>query len=206
MSSATDLSFWGLDAPLATFDAHGPCGPALLGARGVLLAAAWWSQATREAPGRQRWIAAVGAAFIASLEARGLLLPFALLSMFAMARSPRTLAIAAVTVVLCFLAAARPAPSPVIDDLLRADADPVALTRFWSMRDNAYRARFWAARWAAAEHDPGEGRLALARADWALGHVDEARRLAAQVVAGATDGAARQLASAQLAAWVDERR
>lgn len=214
MSYASDLSYWGLDAPLTPFDTHGAPGQAaLLCARGLLLASVWWVHATRGDPDDRRgdispsaWIAVVGAGFIGSLVARALFFPFALLSLVAVARSPRALLIASVILVLGLLAGARPGTRGEPYDLLRSDANPADQTRLWSTRDNAFRARFWAEQWAATEGNPGEGRLALARADWALGHAEEARRLAAQVAAEAPDGVVRQRASAQLTAWIDVRR
>lgn len=206
MSGAADLSSWGLTAPLATCGAQDLSGRAALFTRALLLAVVWWVHAKRGGASGRRWIAAVGTGFVASLEIRALFVPFVLLSMAGIGRSKRAFALGVAIVALCLVAGTVPGRAPEVDHLLQVDADPAAQTLLWSARDNVFRTRFWAARWAATEHDPGSGRLALARADWALGRADEARRLARQVAAEAVDAQARQRASDQLAAWTNERR
>jgi hypothetical protein len=197
-----------LGHPLAPFSARDGAGNALLYARCVLLATTWWVAATRGGVRDQRWVAVVGAGFVASLEARGLFVPFVVLSLVAIARSGRAqvLSFAVGAVCLCVATTLLPARVEPLDDLMVTDADPAVETIRWSGRDNVFRARFWAIRWAATERTPGEGHLALARADWAVGRTEEARKIAARVAVTATDEVARQQASAQLAVWASGRR
>jgi hypothetical protein len=192
---------------LSPFSAHDAYDRALLYARCVLLATTWWVAATRGGIGDRRWMAGAGAAFVASLEARGLFVPFVVISLVGIGRSGRAPALGFAIGALCLCAGPMLLPARIepVDDLVVADASPDTETIRWSRRDNVFRARFWAVRWAASESTPGEGHLALARAEWTLGRTDEARRLATQVAVTATDGMARQHASAQLGAWASEQ-
>jgi FimV-like protein len=83
------------------------------------------------------------------------------------------------------------------------DHNPALELLRWAKADNAFRARFWAAQWAARERTPGPGNLALARAYRALGHAEEARRVAERVAAEG-DPPAREDAAALLRSWVVE--
>ena len=190
-----------LDAPLAPVDAHDPCGRALLFARAALLGTSWWVATTTQRPSRDRWFAAVGLGFLASIAVRGLFVPFALLAVGGTFREARArvanLAVAAATVVVV----AWPRATPPPDDLTVTDANPAAETALWAQRDNLYRARFWAAQWSAREAGLDNGHLMLARADWALGHEEAARQEAARIMAETDIPLAKAQAAELLRNW-----
>jgi hypothetical protein len=182
----------GLSSPLRALDTGEPGDLPMLAARAALLVAVAWS-------GRgPRPRLAVGALFVASLAARGLLLPFAVAALAAAWPSRRLLAAAGgaaiASVVLSVVAARPPAPPPWA-------GYPAAETTFYVARDNLFRARAAAVRWASVERGAGGGHLALAKIDWQLGHADEARALAADVAARGEDDGLRRRAEDALRAW-----
>ena len=191
----TLLAALGVTAPLAPFSANEPGGRAILAGMAALLFAAWWGGA-----GRRRFVVAA-ALFVCALALRALLLPFALACVVAAWPSVRARAGAAAALVACLALtalASRP-PSPP-----SWAGSPAAETARWVDRDNLFQARAWAARWAATEGGEGDGHLALAKLDWALGHHDEALALAAHVAASGADDGVKQRASQQLRAWAAE--
>jgi hypothetical protein len=200
--SSAAASLLGLDRSLEAFDANDPGGRALLLGRSALLATAWWVATQSKSPSGDRWFAALGFCFLGSLAARGLGIPFALLAVAGSVREPRAL-FASLLLVACTAVAvvAWPRQPPGSDDLTSGDANPIAETVRWAARDNPFRARFWAAQWSAREASPGSGHLTLARADWELGHAEEARRGAAKVVDEADNDKLKGQAAALLREW-----
>jgi hypothetical protein len=114
-------------------------------------------------------------------------------------------AVAATTVAAAIGAAAgsaaarggRPAPSTEV----AAGAELEQMARFEAQK-NLFRAR-WAARaWATREGtDPGDGFLALARLDHALGDDERARKALAKIDARATSPRVREEAAKLRTAW-----
>jgi hypothetical protein len=194
-------SLGGLDVPLAPFSTATGCAGALLLARLGPVTAAWWAAIARDDTMGRRWLGWAGAGFVASLAFRGLFVPFAVVAILAAARAARALAAVGAALVLAILMAALWPARMLAPDPLPATTDPVAETLEWSRRDNPFWTHYWAAQWSSRETEPGAGRLALARASWALGHHDEALRIATQLATGAPDPGTRKEAAAALAAW-----
>jgi hypothetical protein len=194
-------SLAGLDVPMAPFSTTAGCAAALLLARLGPVTAAWWAAIARDDTTGRRWLAWAGASFVVSLSFRGLFIPFALVSLLAAARASQALAAAGAGLVLAVVLAALWPARVSAPDPLPAATDPVAETLEWARRDNLFWTHTWAARWSARETEPGAGRLALAHASWALGHHDEARRIAAQLATGAADPGTRKEAADAIAAW-----
>jgi hypothetical protein len=185
------LAALGVAAPFAPFSATEPADRALLLARAALLLAAWY------APRRRIFLVAC-ALFVGSLAARGVFVPFAAVAVAAAWAERRARLVASGSVIACVilgLATSRPPEVPP------AAGNPAAETVAWIQRDNLFRARSWAVQWANGERSEGDGHLALAKLDWALGHRDEARGIAGDVAAHGVDEGIRQRASEQLREW-----
>jgi FimV-like protein len=191
----------GLDAPLSPADGFDACGRALLAARVAALGIACLGTRSKSAT---RWHIegpALVATFAASLVLRVAFLPFLFVAVVSSAYAGRWRG-AWVAVVALVAAGALASPSATEPDAVLSplEHNPAGEVLRWADNDNAYRVRFWAAQWAARERVPGAGHLALAGAYRALGHDDEARRVATRV---AEDGEspAREDAAALLRSW-----
>jgi FimV-like protein len=195
----------GLDAPFSPADGFDTCGRALLAARVAALGIAcfWAGRTTSSARARVEALLIV-AAFAASLAVRVAFLPFLVVAVVGSARTAWTWG-AWAGVIACTVAGALvSAPTAQPDAMLSPpDHNPALELLRWAEADNAFRARFWATQWAARERTPGPGSLALARAYRALGHAEEARRVAERVAAEG-DAPAREDAAALLRSWVVE--
>jgi hypothetical protein len=199
-------SMAGVDAPLAPFSAIDRCAGSLLLAAIGLLGAAWWAAVVRDDTHGRRLLAWAGAGLVATMSIRGLFVPFVVVAVFAAARTSRTLAAASAALVLAVLIATVWPAEPPARDPFAATTNPAAETLRWSRLGNFFWTRYWAAQWSSLEPEPGAGHLALARASWALGHDDDARRIATQVTTRAGDPEMRAQAAAVLATWQEARR
>lgn len=188
-------------------DASDVCTRATMVARFVFLAMAWMAAAAaRDDSNAHRSFTWVAALFVASLVVHALFLPFAVLALATSWRHrPTRYAGLSLGAAVAVAVAVEP-PRRAIDDLLLADADPMRETVYWARKDNPFRARFWAAVWSGRETTVGEGLLALARAEWEVGHPEKARSAAARVATSATDAAVRQRAAEQLRSWEEDIR
>jgi hypothetical protein len=195
----TRAAWAGLAGAAAPFAFHDAGQPPLLLLRlaGLLLAL----DTSRSSPARA---ASACAMFVLSLVARGFLLPSLVLdaALVAAVGSVERRVVVLVdaglvaAVVLALAPGLRPrAPEP-------DPRDPRAMVEYYRVRANPYEERFWALAWSRAETEaPGEGHLALASADWALGRRTQARKVLAKVRKGTGSDALRERAEAQRAAW-----
>ena len=191
----------GLDGPWDAFVAQQPRAMILLALRLALLMVASLAMSVRS-PTRRAYamMVAVGLLFVGSLAWRVMLVPFvasALVAIF-LGAPPRASAF-----VLAALATAVASLTlvPSRADAI-APADPAAATAYWRHADNPFRARAAAFKWAQREGSAfGEGYLALAEIDFALGHREVAERVIAKVVERAPDPAMRARAERVRDTW-----
>jgi hypothetical protein len=139
-------------------------------------------------------LVAVGGLFLASLVARELWIAEVVVALGVSERLatepwPRAARIAAPLVLVALAAAglAPRAPSAPAS----APGDPREAVAYWRGQNNLFHARAEALRWANAEPSPGEGYLALAEVDWALGDAMRARKVLAKVVERGSSEAVR---------------
>jgi hypothetical protein len=173
------LAALGFADPLAPFSAQEPGGRAMLALRLVAFALALLCAPRARATAVS---ASIGALLVASLAARGLLVPLVLASAWVVAtsgaRRARACGLGALSVVLALGIAAsfrRAAPPPVLSAREQVDD--------WRSRENSFRARAAALEWAKRESPPGDAYLALASIDWELGHRERARKVLSKVIA-----------------------
>ena len=198
---------FGFADPLAPFDAQEPGGRAMLTLRVFVLALAFVRIPTR-APGATPVLATLGAIFLGTLAAHGLVPVLVLASALALRRfaprdgaraappRPWVFALLALLPILAFVSTfRREAVAP--QRSLREQVED------WRARENLFRARAVALEWATHEDPPGEAHLALASVDWDLGHAVLARKVLGKVLAHPASDEAQRQATALAQAWGD---
>jgi hypothetical protein len=179
----------------------------------LLLFSAWWAlRALADRSARVTFLVC-GGAFVGSLAARSLTLPFLLLVLMLVSRvvirrppGGRVCAALAGIGALVLVVAAR---LPAKVEPLVGEADPARETRAAIARGNLFEARLWAERWATGGVDGARGAddpaLLLAEIDWNLGHHERARSIAADVAAHASDAELRRRAAERVIQWSEAR-
>jgi hypothetical protein len=190
-----------LDGPWDAFFAQKPRASILLALRVGLLVAASLGASMRSAHPRGALLAlAVTLLFALSLAFRVMMVPLVIVSLAAvMLRAPSRVSasgFAAFAIVGMSLATFRSRASA------SAPNDPAEATAYFRRAENPFRARAAAIAWAQREGTAfGEGYIALAEIDFALGHRDVAERVIAKVIGRAQDPAMRARAERIRDSW-----
>ena len=191
----------GLDGPWDAFVAQQPRAMILLALRlALLIVAGLATSVRRPTRGAYAMMVAVALLFAASLAWRLMLVPFVAASLATVfLGAPPRASVFVLAALATAVASLTLAPSRVE---AIAPTDPAAATAYWRRAENPFRARAAAFKWAQHEGSAfGEGYLALAEIDFALGHREVAERVIAKVVERAPDPAMRARAARVRDTW-----